>query len=164
MAFSHRKLVAADKTRNSLRGSYLLDSGAGSDPPRPPHSGSDRDWKMKTLLWFASLVLLTGTMAAAQTASQSHFATASGNHNSATSSQSAPAQSNSLRGCLSGSKGNYILTDHQGKQYKVVGDNHALWDDAGHEVDLSGAAKSSDSFQESAITDIASRCWNFRLN
>jgi len=83
-----------------------------------------------------------------------------------TTSQSALSQGNSLRGCLIGSKGIYRLTDHQGKQHKVVGDNHALWDETGHEVYLTGSVGSGNAptFQETGIEDIASRCWNFSLN
>ena len=79
-------------------------------------------------------------------------------------SQKAPAESESLRGCLSGTKGNYTLTDHNGNQYKVVGGNQRLWDEVDREVDLSGMTKGSNTFQQSQITDIASRCWNFKLN
>ena len=86
--------------------------------------GADR---VKEALLFLSPLLLAATMATAQPAPQSHFAASPGNTSSATAGQNASAQSGSLRGCLSGSKGNYILTDHQGKQHKVVGNNHALW-------------------------------------
>lgn len=118
---------------------------------------------MKPVL-LTPILLLAATMAMAQTAPQSHFAAAPANQNSAMPSQNAPAGSESLRGCLSGSKGNYTLTDHKGNQYKVTGDSHALWDEVGHEVDLSGMTKGSNTFQESQVTDIASHCWNFKLN
>ncbi len=86
---------------------------------------------MKTSVLSISLLLLVATMATAQAAPQSHFAA---------TGQNAPASaaSNSLRGCLTGAKGNYKLTDHQGKQHRVVGDNHLLWDETGDEVDLTG--------------------------
>jgi hypothetical protein len=122
---------------------------------------------MKKAVLLLALLLLAATMAAAQAAPQSHFAATPGNSNSATAGPPASVQSDSLRGCLSGSKGNYILTDHRGKQHKVVGDNHALWDETGHEVDLTGkpgSGKAPNTFQESQITDIASRCWNFTLD
>lgn len=119
---------------------------------------------MKNTVLLLSTLLLVATMAMAQAAPQSHFAPPPANQSSAMSSQSATAHSDSLRGCLSGTKGNYTLTDHQGKQHKVTGDNHVLWDDAGHEVQLSGTTNGANTFQESQITDIASRCWNFTLN
>ncbi len=118
---------------------------------------------MKPVL-FAPILVLIATMAMAQAVPQSHFAGTPANQNSAMPSRNAATQSSDLRGCLSGSKGNYTLTDHHGNQYKVVGDSHRLWDEVGHEVDLSGTTQGSNTFQESQITDIAARCWNFKLN
>ncbi len=121
--------------------------------------------KMKKGVLLLSPLLLAATMATAQAAPpSSHFAAAPGNASSATAGQAASARSSSLRGCLSGSKGNYILTDHQGQQHRVVGDNHGLRDEVDHEVYLTGSGSASDMFQESKITDIAPRCWNFTLN
>ena len=117
---------------------------------------------MKKVVLFLSVLLLAATMTMAQAAPQSHFAPP-GNQTSAMPSHNASAGSDSLRGCLTGSKGNYTLTDHQGKQHKVAGDSQQLWDNVGHEVDLAGTANASNTFKESQITDIASRCWNFTL-
>ena len=119
---------------------------------------------MKAVL-LVSALLLAATVASAQAAPKSHFAATPVNQSSAMASQNAPTNSNALRGCLTGSKGDYKLTDHQGQQHRVVGDNHLLWDDVGHEVDLTGSpsANGSNTFHESQITDISSRCWNFTL-
>ncbi|MGB8768808.1 MAG: hypothetical protein WCC92_04285 [Candidatus Korobacteraceae bacterium] len=114
---------------------------------------------MKTAVLLLSMLTLAATMAVAQMAPHSNYASTSGDHSSATTSQS-----NDLRGCLSGTKGNYTLLDHQGKTHKVTGDNHELWDEVGHEVDLTGKPNSGNTFQETEITDIDSRCWNFKLN
>jgi hypothetical protein len=119
---------------------------------------------MKKAVLLLSLLLLA-TMAAAQTASQSSFAPPSGAQTSAAPSHPRSATVNDLRGCISGKNGDYTLTDHQGKQHRVVGDDHLLWDDVGHEVDITGTpANPPNTLKESEITDIASRCWNFRLN
>ena len=122
---------------------------------------------MKKAVLLLSSLLLAATMATAQAAPHSQFAATPANQNSAMAGQSASAPSDTLRGCLSGKKGNYTLTDHQGKQHKVVGDNHALWDEVDHEVLLNGkpgSSGASNPFQESEITDIAMRCWNYTLN
>ncbi len=116
---------------------------------------------MKAALLFLSALTLTATMAMAQAAPHSNFAPPAGNQMKAATSS--PSSSSDLRGCLEGTKGNYTLTDHQGKVHKVAGDNHALYEDAGHEVDLTGKSGTG-SFQETGISDIASRCWNFHLN
>ncbi len=149
----------------------LMDRAIGTLQERTRSAGTrSRTWhgvgNMKKAVLLLSPLLLGATMATAQAAPHSHFAAPSGNASSA-AGQPGLAQSDSLRGCLSGSKGNYMLTDHQGKQYRVVGDNQALWDETGHEVDLTGkpgSGNASNTFQESEITDIASRCWNFTLN
>ncbi len=112
---------------------------------------------MKTAVLLLSMLTFAATIAVAQTTTHSNYASSSGNQ-AATADQSAD-----LRGCLSGGKGNYTLLDHQGKSHKVVGDNRELGDDVGHEVDLTGRPNSGNAFQETEITDIASRCWNFKL-
>ena len=114
---------------------------------------------MKTAVLLLSMLTLAATMAVAQAAPHSNYAASSANQGSAMTSQSSD-----LRGCLSGTKGNYTLLDHQGKGHKVTGDNHELWDEVGHEVDLTGKASTGNTFHETEITDIASRCWNFKLN
>jgi hypothetical protein len=119
---------------------------------------------MKTGLLLLWLLMMVAAMASAQTASHSSFASPSGNQNMATSGHTSAPSDNDLRGCLSGSKGNYTLLDHNGKTHKVTGDDHALWNETGHEVDLTGKVTSGNTFQETEITDIASRCWNFHLN
>jgi hypothetical protein len=67
----------------------------------------------KTVLLLPSL-LLAATMARAQAAPHSNFAATPGSQRSATAGQTAAAPRDSLRGCLSGSKGNFMVTDHQG--------------------------------------------------
>ncbi len=114
---------------------------------------------MRTAVLLLLTLTLAVTIAAAQTAGRSSYAPTSGNQASAPTSQS-----NDLRGCLSGAKDNYALLDHQGKSHKVVGDNHELSDEVGHEVDLTGKQGPGNAFQETEMTDIASRCWNFKLN
>jgi hypothetical protein len=44
-----------------------------------------------------------------------------------------------IRGCLSGSSGNYTLTDPNGMQYQVSGDDATLRSMVGHEVEITGA-------------------------
>ncbi len=109
-------------------------------------------------------LLLPATMAVAQSATQSNFAPPSP-QSSPTASQSQSSPSDELRGCISGKKGDYTLTDHQGKQHRIVGDDHLLWDEVGHEVEVTGTPNGkANTFKETEITDIASRCWNFKLN
>jgi hypothetical protein len=49
----------------------------------------------------------------------------------------------SIQGCLSGSDGNYTLTDHQGTAYQLTGDTSKLSAHVGHEVKITGMTGSS---------------------
>jgi hypothetical protein len=46
--------------------------------------------------------------------------------------------SNMVQGCLSGTDGNYMLTDKNGTTYKLTGDSAKLSEHVGHEVQVSG--------------------------
>lgn len=74
------------------------------------------------------------------------------------SSQSAPTQTNpgqemsagsgsatSVQGCLSGSDGNYMLTDKNGTTYQLTGDTAKLSEHVGHEVKIMGSTSSASS-------------------
>jgi cytoskeletal protein RodZ len=52
-------------------------------------------------------------------------------------SQTAAAGS-SVEGCVSGSAGNYTLTDASGKTYQLAGDTSKLADHVGHQVRITG--------------------------
>jgi hypothetical protein len=89
---------------------------------------------MKRLSILLASALLAATVAIAQDQPSS----------SAGAGQNSPAQSPSanpqvLRGCLSGSSGNYTLTDPNGMQYQVTGDDATLRSMVGREVEITGA-------------------------
>ena len=92
---------------------------------------------------------------------------------SASAMQSPDAVGNTIRGCLSGSSGNFTLTDQNGTQYRLVGDDTALTSKAGHEVEVNGTqnrsmettnangeemARAGNNFQVSDVKDISSNC------
>lgn len=52
--------------------------------------------------------------------------------------KSAPTSQSVLRGCLSGSSGNYTLTDQNGMQYQISGDDATLRSMVGREVEITG--------------------------
>jgi hypothetical protein len=54
-------------------------------------------------------------------------------------SQAPGSNAQVIRGCLSGSAGNYTLTDPNGMQYQVSGDEATLRSMVGHEVEITGA-------------------------
>ena len=88
-------------------------------------------------------------------------------------SQSSTALGSRLRGCLSGSAGNFTITDPNGIQYRLIGDDMALSPKVGHEIEVSGTpnysketsnrsdedmAQTGDSFQVSDVKDVSIRC------
>lgn len=57
--------------------------------------------------------------------------------------QTSSDSSTSIEGCLSGSAGNFTLTDQSGKTYQLAGDTSKLSDHVGHQVRLMGSDNSS---------------------
>jgi hypothetical protein len=53
-------------------------------------------------------------------------------------SQTSSGANNMVQGCLSGTDGNYMLTDKNGTTYKLTGDSAKLSEHVGHEVQISG--------------------------
>ncbi len=49
-----------------------------------------------------------------------------------------PGNQTTVEGCLSGSDGNYTLTDKSGNTYQLSGDNSMLRDHVGHDVQVTG--------------------------
>lgn len=57
--------------------------------------------------------------------------------------QTSSNSSTSIEGCLSGSAGNWSLTDQSGKTWQLAGDTSKLSDHVGHQVRLMGSDNSS---------------------
>ena len=57
--------------------------------------------------------------------------------------QTSSNSSTSIEGCLSGSAGNWTLTDQSGKTWQLAGDTSKLSDHVGHQVQLMGTDNSS---------------------
>jgi len=57
--------------------------------------------------------------------------------------QTSSNNSTSIEGCLSGSAGNWTLTDQSGKTWQLAGDTSKLSDHVGHQVRLMGTDNSS---------------------
>ena len=127
---------------------------------------------MKTMLTLLGAGLLAATFAVAQDAP----ATSSESSEAAQTNQTTQTYQTSngvIRGCLSGSAGNYTITDQNGTQYTVSGPETQLQASVGHEVELStrqdqssqssaqsGQTTSSttNTVQASSIRDISSTC------
>jgi opacity protein-like surface antigen len=108
---------------------------------------------MKRLLSIFALALLAGILASAQDAAGKSAAgqdpQSSGTAGSAqyqnpdVTTKTATTSTSVIRGCLSGSSGNYTVTDQNGMQYQIAGDDATLRSMVGREVEVSGVENQS---------------------
>lgn len=105
---------------------------------------------MRQILLLASILLLGLSWAIAQDTSQT---SPSSGQSSAGSGQTSSGETGSrhmgktsaggettVEGCLSGSSGNYTLTDKHGNTYQLTGDTAKLSQHVGHEVKVTGSS------------------------
>lgn len=113
---------------------------------------------MKRILLLLGFGVLAGTIAFAQDAAGSSASTNSQDQTTQTRTQSSTTRTNVIRGCLSGSTGNYTVTDPNGRQYEVTGDDATLRSMVGREVEMtvSEDRSSDDSTQASGTSTHAS--------
>ena len=109
---------------------------------------------MRKTSLITAILLLSAVWAVAQTSPSSPQSTMPGASSqqptspSTTSPSQQPAtpdttqtstdSANSIEGCLSGSAGNWTLTDQSGKTWQLAGDTSKLSDHVGHQVRISG--------------------------
>lgn len=89
---------------------------------------------------FLSVLLLGATWAMAQ---NDQTTTSPSDQTPSAQSDGAPTSaggSMTVQGCLSGSDGNYMLTDKNGTMYQLTGDTTKLADHVGHEMKITGTA------------------------
>lgn len=84
----------------------------------------------------AKLLVLGAGLLAASFAVAQEMPANNADQNTQTTSHTHQTANNTVRGCLSGSAGNFTVTDQNGVQYRVVGDETALQGKAGHEVEI----------------------------
>ena len=100
---------------------------------------------MKRILVLLSLGLMYASLALAQTSQ--------GQDQSAMSSGAGQANSDSIKGCLSGSDANYMLTqDGTGATFKLVGKEDQLKKHVGHEVAVMGQVSGGSSGSSTAMS------------
>jgi hypothetical protein len=90
--------------------------------------------------FFLSVLLLGATWAMAQ---NDQTPTSPSDQTPSAQSDAAPTSAGgnmTVQGCLSGSDGNYMLTDKNGTMYQLTGDTAKLADHVGHEVKITGTA------------------------
>jgi hypothetical protein len=106
---------------------------------------------MKQMFLVLSVLLLGLTWAVAQdsttqsspsSASQSSAGSDSSGMASSTPTQAGSNGQVTVEGCLSGSSGNYTLSDKNGVTYQLTGDTAKLSEHVGHEVKITGMSGS----------------------
>jgi len=106
---------------------------------------------MRHLFFLLSILLLGLTWAAAQdTTSQPSSAGQSETAGAPQTSRSGAGGQVTVEGCLSGSNGNFTLTDKNGMSYQLTGDTAKLSEHVGHEVKVTGVSGSSGAGAETA--------------
>jgi len=101
---------------------------------------------MRQLLLLLSVLLLGACWAAAQdTNTQPNADPSQASQTSASSGQTGSANTGgtTVEGCLSGSSGNYTLTDKNGVSYQLTGDSAKLSEHVGHTVKIMGTSSSA---------------------
>lgn len=97
---------------------------------------------MRQIFLLLSVLLLGLSWAVAQDTTSPSNSSAAG---SGQMSRSSAAGETSVQGCLSGSSGNYTLSDKNGNTYQLTGDTAKLSEHVGHEVKITGTTNSDSS-------------------
>jgi hypothetical protein len=107
---------------------------------------------MRQLFVLISVLFLSLSWAAAQNGTNGSQYPNSSTGNSGNSGQSSDMNQGShtsagsqvtVEGCLSGSTGNYMITDKNGTSYQLTGDTAKLSEHVGHEVKVTGTSASA---------------------
>lgn len=117
---------------------------------------------MKKMFLVLSLFLCAAYVAAQTSPSQSTNPTSS--QSNPTSSQSTSDHQTKVRGCLSGSNGNYTLTEKSGKAVQLSGDTSKLTEHVGHTVEISGTESSPTTGSSAASSSAAGSTTGPTLN
>jgi len=96
------------------------------------------------------LLMISVLMLSASWAMAQNYPSQSGSDQSASGTGQTMGSKMSVEGCLSGSDGNYMLTDKSGMTYQLTGDTAKLSEHVGHEIKVMGTESSSGSPEASS--------------
>src|ERR1700756_1035506 len=97
---------------------------------------------MRQIVLLVSILLLGLSWAIAQDTSSQTSPSSSGQSSASSASRTSSGGENTVEGCLSGSSGNYTLSDKNGNTYQLTGDTAKLSEHVGHEVKVTGTSSS----------------------
>ena len=124
---------------------------------------------MRQVLMIVSVLLLGLSWAVAQDSSTPSSSGYPAQQSTGQSRTGAGGQM-TVEGCLSGSNGNFTLTDKKGMEYQLTGDTATLSEHVGHEVKITGMSSSgasgttastsgsSQTLQVSSVKHISKTC------
>ncbi len=100
---------------------------------------------MNKAILLSAAVLLCAAMAIAQDTPQNGGSTSQTSATSSSDQTSIPSNGNAIQGCLSGSSGNYMLTDTSGTMWQLTGDESQLSANVNKQVEVMGTASTGGS-------------------
>jgi hypothetical protein len=102
---------------------------------------------MRQLLLLVSVLLLGLSWAVAQDTTSSSPSSSAG---AGQTSRTGAGGQMTVEGCLSGSSGNFTLTDKNGTSYQLTGDTAKLSEHVGHEIKVTGTSGGSTGAESAA--------------
>ena len=108
---------------------------------------------MKNAMLLSAAVLLFAALAIAQGTPQSGGSTSQTPATSSSDQTSMPSNGNAIQGCLSGSSGNYMLTDTSGTMWQLTGDESQLSANVNKQVEVMGTASAGGSAESHTPPD-----------
>jgi hypothetical protein len=111
------------------------------------------DMSMKKAILLSATVLLCAALAIAQDTPQSGGSTSQTPATSSSEQTSTPSSGNAIQGCLSGSSGNYMLTDTSGTMWQLTGDESQLSANVNKQVEVMGIASAGGSAESHTPPD-----------
>lgn len=116
---------------------------------------------MRRLLLLLSVLLLGACWAVAQdTTTQTNSNASETSASSGQTSSATASGATTVQGCLSGSSGNFTLTDKNGNAYQLTGDTAKLSEHVGHEVKVTGTSSSASAAKGDTATGAAGASGN----
>ncbi|HKV82848.1 MAG TPA: hypothetical protein VJP02_32165 [Candidatus Sulfotelmatobacter sp.] len=98
---------------------------------------------MRQIFLLLSILLLGLSWAVAQDATTQGSTSSAPSSNSGQTSRTGDGGQMTVEGCLSGSNGNFTLTDKSGTSYQLTGDTAKLTEHVGHEIKVTGTSASA---------------------
>jgi hypothetical protein len=108
---------------------------------------------MTKAILLSAVLVLCAALAVAQDTPQSGGSTSQTPATSSSDQTSMPSSGNAIQGCLSGSSGNFMLTDTSGTMWQLTGDESQLSANVNKQVEVMGTASAGGSAESHTPPD-----------